>query len=226
MEERKSGIQFEKLALHYKYLVGITLVIVSICIGWSLVDKTEVVNSLSNASVLLSIVLAVIAILISLWDVAGQKGALVDVKVQVDQLKKYVEEINGTFNQSKEILNKLENFDSKFSIDFEPFYKEIEEIKEYMQSNGSSSSNDEVLENINKIEQLIETKMLQAEVISEMKNKNSRRVADELVLIKWMKFVLEKKKSAMCFQTKICMKNLLREYPQNNFTIIELQNKF
>jgi len=54
--------------------------------GLAIFQQDLAVKGLSNAALLLSIVLAVIAILITLWDVAGQKNNISDLKKSVEEL--------------------------------------------------------------------------------------------------------------------------------------------
>lgn len=89
-------------------------------IGWTLRDKDSIIESLSNSSILFSIVLAIIGILISLWDVAGQRGALIDVKEQVESLRNFVKEINDHTNESRRVLKELNDLDERFRVDFSP----------------------------------------------------------------------------------------------------------
>lgn len=120
VEDKKFEIKYLKLKLHIKYILCITGIIITLVIGWTLRDKDSIIESLSNSSILFSIVLAIIGILISLWDVAGQRGALIDVKEQVESLRNFVKEINDHTNESRRVLKELNDLDERFRVDFSP----------------------------------------------------------------------------------------------------------
>ncbi|MED3945336.1 hypothetical protein [Priestia aryabhattai] len=97
MNER--NLEKEKLKLHFMYVV-IILVLVNVMVGaFLLFGKKNALAHLSSAGTLLSIVLAIVAILITLWDVAGQKSNVLDVKNSVEDLKGVTGEITDIIEQ-------------------------------------------------------------------------------------------------------------------------------
>jgi len=97
----------EKLGLHLKYCIVIFLIISSTIGGLALYNQKLAIVGLSNAGLLLSIVLAVIAILITLWDVAGQRNSIGKVEKSVDDLKNVSEGLEEL------VINALEAIESR-----------------------------------------------------------------------------------------------------------------
>ncbi|MGE8207828.1 hypothetical protein ACQKP0_25510 [Heyndrickxia sp. NPDC080065] len=60
-----------RIKIHFMYIVIILVFISILLCGALLIGYEGTIKTLSNSSTLLSIVLAVVAILITLWDVAG-----------------------------------------------------------------------------------------------------------------------------------------------------------
>lgn len=107
------------------YIVIIMALISIILGGVLLIGYDNAVKTLSNGSTLLSIVLAVVAILITLWDVSGQKNSVYDIKKQVELLENLVEEDKINRNESTKIINSL--FDLQ------------DELKNYLEENKKNS---------------------------------------------------------------------------------------
>lgn len=116
----------KRIKIHFMYVV-IILVIIAVYLGGALLlGHDHTIITLSNASLLLSIVLAVVAILITLWDVAGQKNNIANLQTMVKSLRKIIvdfekiSEDNGTaINELKEIIVDLNErvilYESKFA---------------------------------------------------------------------------------------------------------------
>lgn len=90
------------LGIHLKYCITIFIVVNCIVGGLALYNQKLAIAGLSNAGLLLSIVLAVIAILITLWDVAGQRNTVSTI-ISVTQ---------SLDNASKDIINNVDSFKS------------------------------------------------------------------------------------------------------------------
>lgn len=91
---KEDAIKNVKLSLHLKYSIAIFILLTCTIGGLSLYNQDLAIKGLSTAGLLTSIVLAVIAILITLWDVAGQKNNILDVKSSIEELKNVSAEIN------------------------------------------------------------------------------------------------------------------------------------
>lgn len=80
---------------HLIYLLAIAGIIIVLLLSLLFQDSIYAGAMLSFAATLSSILLAVIAIIITLLDVAGQRSNILDVKTSVDQLKEVSEDITS-----------------------------------------------------------------------------------------------------------------------------------
>ncbi|WP_088005620.1 hypothetical protein [Indiicoccus explosivorum] len=92
-------VKIVRLNLHLKYIITIFVLVGCTIGGLALYDQEVAIKGLSAAGLLTSIVLAVVAILITLWDVAGQKNNIQDMKSSVEELKEVTAEIKSFVEQ-------------------------------------------------------------------------------------------------------------------------------
>ncbi|MEH7521995.1 hypothetical protein V7149_01730 [Bacillus sp. JJ1503] len=95
------------IKLHLIYLI---IIFLAVCLGLLsliFVESNTAIGTLSYASTLLSIVLAVIAILITLWDVAGQKNSIQELKEQSKLLKDTVDDFQKSNANAETIVNTI-----------------------------------------------------------------------------------------------------------------------
>lgn len=116
-------MKFEQLRLHLIYLSIIFLVITLGLLSLIFVESVTAIGTLSYASTLLSIVLAVIAILITLWDVAGQKNSILEIKEQSKILKDTVDEFQRSNSDAENVIFSIKELQNSF----------IEEIRKTQQ---------------------------------------------------------------------------------------------
>lgn len=133
MRERRKIKSINKL--HFIYSVSILAGIIIVLFATILLNYQNTVATLSNSGILLSIVLAIIAILITLWDVAGQKNALFDIKDQIN-IKEITDEIKESAESSRDLVLSLEDFDSRFGVNFEPIKEMLDSISNKIESSS------------------------------------------------------------------------------------------
>lgn len=153
----QKDIEKEKMKLHLKYWIVIFIVLSCIVGGLSLYNQDFAIRGLSNAGLLLSIVLAVIAILISLWDVSGQRNSVFEIKEQMQLIRNITDEIKESSVSSKEVLEKLENVNERFSMDFEPIKLSIVEINKKLLETSPHEFED-IKKSMTEMAELIEEK--------------------------------------------------------------------
>lgn len=132
---RKKGIlrwgkcmfnEAKRIKIHFMYWVIMLSLFAITLLAVLLIGHQKTVTTLSNASLLLSIVLAVVAILITLWDVAGQKNNIADLQGMVRGFRKIIKDFdkiseeNGiAINELKDIILELNErvvlYESKFA---------------------------------------------------------------------------------------------------------------
>jgi hypothetical protein len=103
------GNENEKMKLHLMYISVIFGIILLALLALVFVESTTAISSLSYASTLLSIVLAVIAILITLWDVAGQKNTIYEIKSETEKLKGTVDDFKDAYSNADDIIDRIRN---------------------------------------------------------------------------------------------------------------------
>ncbi|GGA31228.1 hypothetical protein [Psychrobacillus lasiicapitis] len=139
--------KIKSLKLHFTYTAIILILLTCLVGGLSLYRQDLAISGLSNASLLLSIVLAVIAILITLWDVAGQKQNVYDMKKEIEKLNKIVRKSSNFSQELEDGLSKIEGMnkenlslltslqklmiESKTNDKPEEFYEKVEELLNY-----------------------------------------------------------------------------------------------
>lgn len=124
---------FKRIKLHFKYVGIIFILFTTLILSYVFFDKNGAWQFLSFAGVSLSIVLSVIAILITLIDVAGQKQ-------QVNEIFKSSEELKETISKQKLLIQKhvenINNVDDMLNNAFERNLKDINFVRE--KSDGDS----------------------------------------------------------------------------------------
>lgn len=123
-----------RLFLHLKYIVIIFILVCCTVGGMALYNQDFAINSLSAASLLTSIVLAVVAILITLWDVAGQKSNILIMQENLNsfreiilQFKTISEDNEISINELKDVVMELNQNVSSYESKFAQIEKKIEE---------------------------------------------------------------------------------------------------
>ncbi|EPD52776.1 hypothetical protein HMPREF1210_01156 [Paenisporosarcina sp. HGH0030] len=153
-DDNTHEINLIKLKIHFKYCISFLIAISCLVGGLALFNQKTAITGLSNASLLLSIVLAIIAILITLWDVSGQKQNVYDMKKEIEKLKKIVDKsssfseeletgltkIEGMNNENLTLLSSLHELMKGIKPDDKPeeFYEKVEEL---LKNNFSHNEN-------------------------------------------------------------------------------------
>lgn len=114
-----------KINIHASSCVSILAGIIIVLFATILLDYQKTVATLSNSGILLSIVLAIIAILITLWDVAGQKNNISDLKKSVEELSA----VTGGLEELTDVsLKTIEKNQSNLSLISNQLIEAIKEI--------------------------------------------------------------------------------------------------
>lgn len=123
--------------LHFYYLGSILVIIIIGLVALMFAESSFAGSMLSFAATLSSVILAVIAIIITLIDVAGQRNNILDVKTSVEDLKNVRTEIVSLIDElelknkesSETIVTTLEFFRESHREDIERVISKIKEIK-------------------------------------------------------------------------------------------------
>lgn len=123
--------------LHFYYVGSILLIVIIGLVALMFAESTFAGSMLSFAATLSSVILAVIAIIITLIDVAGQRNNILDVKTSVEDLKNVRTEIVSLIGElevknkesSELVVTTLEFFRESHKEDIERVISKIGEIK-------------------------------------------------------------------------------------------------
>ncbi|QNK86446.1 hypothetical protein H7992_14380 [Sporosarcina sp. resist] len=193
----KDNSKKNSLNLHLIYLIIIFLIVLSVVGGLALYNQQVAISGLSNAGLLLSIVLAVIAILMTLWDVAGQKESLIKVGKSVDDLTTVSEGLE------KLVSNALETIEGKQS-ELTVVTKALLEKTEVLSSAGTSVDFDEITKQLNVLQKGLE--------INEINEMNKKRYLSN----RQIKDYHNNKNISNEFEDLESYLNVLKNYSDNN----------
>ncbi|MEB6229052.1 hypothetical protein [Staphylococcus xylosus] len=140
--EEKDEIRFynekdvKRIKLHFIYVVIILGFLTLFALTYTFFDKDEAWLFLSFAGVALSLVLSVIAILITLIDVAGQKQ-------KVYEISRSSEELKETINRQQALITQhAENMDSVDDIIQNAFKDHFHNVNEISKEDDKKSKNE------------------------------------------------------------------------------------
>ena len=98
-----------KANVFWKYSLILTGIVIIFIITYIFFEDSTVGSYLGFAGTILSIVLSVMAILITLIDVAGQKGQVLEISRSADKLRKITNKQNQLYEENYEKFNSLIN---------------------------------------------------------------------------------------------------------------------
>lgn len=134
----------DRLRLHFIYVSIILGVLLLLILSYVFFDKQVAWQFLSFAGVALSLVLSVIAILITLIDVAGQKQQVYEIFKSSEELKEVINRQHELITKHAENMDDVDNmiqnaFDNHFNSSVEA--KNHEKQKPINENSNSSTSN-------------------------------------------------------------------------------------
>lgn len=98
--------KYNKLKLHFAYFIFIAFIIVVWLISYIFMKSNYAGSLLNFAGTVTSIILAVLAIMITLLDIANQKNNINELKSSVGNLQEVSEEMRVLINNYNEEINK------------------------------------------------------------------------------------------------------------------------
>lgn len=136
----------KKLHLHLKYIVVIFILVSSTVGGMALYNQDLAIKSLSAASLLTSIVLAVVAILITLWDVAGQKSNILSMQENLKSFNEIIEEFQNISTQNEISINELKDLISEMNENVISYESKFVQIEKKIEESGNDALKGEIEE--------------------------------------------------------------------------------
>ncbi|OIU71039.1 hypothetical protein [Rossellomorea aquimaris] len=126
----------DKLKIHFIYVVIILSLALVMLGGILLVGFDDAVKSLSNGATLLSIVLAVVAILITLWDVAGHKNNVAILNQSVKHFKRMINDFEKISDENGVSLNELRDIITELNEKVTLYESKFSQIESYIKEGG------------------------------------------------------------------------------------------
>ncbi|WP_370013909.1 hypothetical protein [Peribacillus sp. B2I2] len=171
---------------HLVYIIIIALIVLSYFLVFALGDTKTASTTIGTASTVSSLILSVIAIVMTLIDVAGQRQAMVDLKETADKLQISNESAGVLFQELKTEIVDLQNTKQQMLeavAESDEWRKEVVEKLEIVQ-NGDFKPED--------LEKMIsEVQKKDLDILQRTESiKNATRNADE----KWMYYYKNLKK--------------------------------
>lgn len=132
------------MVLHLKYIIVIFILVCSTVGGMALFNQEFAIKSLSAASLLTSIVLAVVAILITLWDVAGQKSNIFTMQETLKSFKDIIEEFQGISGENESSIRELRETIVEMNENVLSYESKIAQIASKMESSDNATLKKEI----------------------------------------------------------------------------------
>lgn len=143
------SVSSNALVLHLKYIIVIFILVSSTIAGMALYNQDFAIKSLSAASLLTSIVLAVVAILITLWDVAGQKSNILSMQENLKSFNSIIEDFQEISSQNEISISELKKLIVEMNDNVISYESKFAQIEKKIEESGNEDLKEEI-ENIKK----------------------------------------------------------------------------
>lgn len=198
--------------LHFIYSVCILSGAILLLLATILLDYTKTVETLSISGILLSIVLAIVAILITLWDVAGQKNALGDIREQINSIKEITDDIRESAESSKELVGELQDFDSRFRVNFDPIRDILDTISDKIDSQSDSVEFDSIKTSVEELKTIVSEKETDLTHMKKSISTKKERMPYETLIDRAVKYINEIETGKSFIRRKL-VTSILKDVP-------------
>lgn len=130
--------------VHLIYLVIIAIIVLAFFLVFAFRDRDNAGNLISAASTVSSLILSVIAIIMTIVDSAGQRNTISDLKETADKLEGNLISVNEGLEEINNLKEALLNSMGQIQESYNIFGKEVTELKEKY----SNHQNDGKLEDV------------------------------------------------------------------------------
>ncbi|MGK9428909.1 hypothetical protein ACSSTO_02820 [Bacillus atrophaeus] len=156
--------------VHLIYTIIISLMLITFIAILAFGKSTAAGNQMNVAATSISIILAVIAILMTLVDVAGQKQSMIDLKETAESLNKSNNEAQKMFQKSMQAVENFENLKETLIKSVDSFKTETIERLEKIKLEGGTEELNTLIE---KLEE--ENKLLGEQIKGSLKKQNIKK---------------------------------------------------
>ncbi|WP_415272761.1 hypothetical protein [Bacillus siamensis] len=156
--------------VHLIYTIIISLMLITFIAILAFGKSTVAGNQMNVAATSISIILAVIAILMTLVDVAGQRQSMIDLKETAESLNKSNNEAQKMFQKSMQAVENFENLKETLIKSVDSFKSETIERLEKLKLEGGTEELNTLIE---KLEE--ENKLLSEQIKGSLKKQNIKK---------------------------------------------------
>lgn len=156
--------------VHLIYTIIISLMLITFIAILAFGKSTAAGNQMNVAATSISIILAVIAILMTLVDVAGQRQSMIDLKETAESLNKSNNEAQKMFQKSMQAVENFENLKETLIKSVDSFKTETIERLEKIKLEGGTEELNTLIE---KLEE--ENKLLSEQIKGSLKKQNIKK---------------------------------------------------
>lgn len=206
---------------HFVYVCIIALLIMSFILVFAFGGSQDAGNQVNVMATGISIILAVIAIFMTLVDVAGQRQSIIDIKETAEKLAESQTISQETVQKSIETLNELADFRKELLKSVSDYRNGTEElILELFKKEEQSISKEELQELLNKLNR--KTSDLESKVQKIAPNEKIEYRSQRQILNDFKQWVRSKYQNQSKIKSSEFFEEIYRKFP--NMEIATIKN--
>lgn len=206
---------------HFVYVCIIALLIISFILVFAFGGSQDAGNQVNVMATGISIILAVIAIFMTLVDVAGQRQSIIDIKETAEKLAESQTISQETVQKSIETLNELADFRKELLKSVSDYRNGTEElILELFKKEEQSISKEELQELLNKLNR--KTSDLESKVQKIAPNEKIEYRSQRQILNDFKQWVRSKYQNQSKIKSSEFFEEIYRKFP--NMEIATIKN--
>ncbi|QRY38457.1 hypothetical protein [Bacillus sp. PDNC022] len=215
MKDKQIGVS------HFVYVCIIALLIISFILVFAFGGSQDAGNQVNVMATGISIILAVIAIFMTLVDVAGQRQSIIDIKETAEKLAESQTISQETVQKSIETLNELADFRKELLKSVSDYRNGTEElILELFKKEEQSISKEELQELLNKLNR--KTSDLESKVQKIAPNEKIEYRSQRQILIDFKQWVRSKYQNQSKIKSSEFFEEIYRKF--SNMEISTIKN--
>lgn len=205
---------------HFVYVCIIALLIISFILVFAFGGSQDAGNQVNVMATGISIILAVIAIFMTLVDVAGQRQSIIDIKETAEKLAESQTISQETVQKSIETLNELADFRKELLKSVSDYRNGTEElILELFKKEEQSISKEELQELLNKLNR--KTSDLESKVQKIAPNEKIEYRSQRQILIDFKQWVRSKYQNQSKIKRSEFFEEIYRKFPNMEISTIK-----
>ncbi|KRU14800.1 hypothetical protein AS142_18200 [Bacillus pumilus] len=210
---------------HFVYVCIIALLIISFILVFAFGGSQDAGNQVNVMATGISIILAVIAIFMTLVDVAGQRQSIIDIKETAEKLAESQTISQETVQKSIETLNELADFRKELLKSVSDYRNGTEElILELFKKEEQSITKEELQELLNKLNR--KTSDLESKVQKIAPNEQIEFRSQRQILNDFKQWVISKYQNQSKIKSSEFFEEIYRKFPNMEYSSIKNYVKY